>query len=183
MPQSRVASRYATALFRQAKQAGSLETTIGDARALRSLLKESRDFELFVTSPVIKTAQKDIAFKAIGEKVALAPLTKNFLSLLVQKNRVAELADIIDSFETLYNKESNILPVEIVSAIELDNTQKDALVKKLEAQTGKKAQAQYSVNPALIGGFTVKVGDSMMDGSIKQQLILLKKRLLEGAMN
>lgn len=183
MSQSRVATRYATALFNEAKQAGALETIIADMRGLRQMLKESRDFALFVASPVIKTAQKATALKTIAEKAGLAPTTKNFLALLVEKSRVNELADIIDSFEAVYNKENNILPIEIDSAIELDATQKDSLIKRIEAQTGKKPQPTYSVNPALIGGFTVKIGDSMMDGSIKQQLTLLKKRLLEGVLN
>jgi F-type H+-transporting ATPase subunit delta len=183
MHQSRVATRYATALFNEAKQIGALETIISDTRGLRSMLKESHDFALFVASPVIKTAHKGAALKAIAEKADLSSMTKNFLALLVEKSRVNELAYIIDSFEALYNKENSILPVEITSAIELDTAQKDNLVNKIAMQTGKKPQPTYSINPSLIGGFTVKVGDSMMDGSIKQQLVLLKKRLLEGTMN
>lgn len=183
MHQSRVATRYATALLNEAKQTNVLEATIGDVRGLSTMLKESRDFALFVASPVIKAEQKATALKVIAEKAALAPMTKNFLALLVEKSRVNELADIIHAFEVLYNAENNIVPVEITSAIELEPAQKDSLLKQLAAQTGKKPQPTYAVNTALIGGFTVKIGDSMMDGSIKHQLTLLKKRLLEGVLN
>ena len=183
MSQSRVATRYATALFNEAQQTGILETIIGDVRGLRTMLTDSRDFAVFVASPVIKTDKKAATLKALAEKAALAPLMKNFLSLLVEKSRVAELANILDSFEKLYNNAGGIVPVEVSSAIELDATQKENLLKKLQVQTGKKPQATYTINPTLIGGFTAQVGDSMMDGSIKHQLTLLKKRLLEGALN
>ncbi len=183
MAQSRVAKRYATALFQEAQQKGTLETVIGDVRGLKTMLNDSRDFALFVASPVIKAAQKQAALKALATKTGFAPLTNNFLALLVEKSRIPALGDILNSFEALYNAANNLLPVEITSAIELDAGQKDSLLKKLEAQTGKKPQPTYSVNPTLIGGFTVKIGDSMMDSSIKHQLSLLKKRLLEGALN
>lgn len=183
MAQSRVATRYATALFQEAQQKGALETVMGDIRGLKTMLKDSRDFALFVTSPIIKASQKQIAIKALSARTDFAPLTNNFLALLVEKSRIAELSNILDAFEVLYNGVNNILPVEVTSAIELDAAQKESLLKKLEAQTGKKPQPTYLVNPTLIGGFTVKIGDSMMDSSIKHQLSLLKKRLLEGALN
>jgi F-type H+-transporting ATPase subunit delta len=108
MHQSRVATRYATALFNEAKQTNALEATIGDVRGLSTMLKESHDFVLFVASPVIKAEQKAATLKAIAEKAGLAPMTKNFLALLVEKSRINELADIIDAFEALYNNENNI---------------------------------------------------------------------------
>lgn len=183
MAQSRVATRYATALFQEAQHTDALETVMGDVRGLKTMLNDSRDFALFVASPVIKAAQKQTALKALSAKTGFAPITNNFLALLIEKSRIAELSDILDSFEALYNNVNNLLPVEITSAIELDTVQKESLLKKIAAQTNKKPQPTYAVNPALIGGFTVKIGDSMMDSSIKHQLSLLKKRLLEGALN
>jgi F-type H+-transporting ATPase subunit delta len=180
MVQSRVAVRYATALFAETSQANTLDATIADVRGLRTMLSESRDFALFVESPIIKTSQKSAALKVVAEKAQFAPTTKNFLQLLVEKSRINELSSVLDSFETLYNERKGLLPIEVISAVELDSTQKENLLKKIEDYTGKKPLPSYSINIGLVGGFTVKIGDSMLDNSIKRQLEVLKKRLMEG---
>ncbi|MCS6808782.1 MAG: ATP synthase F1 subunit delta [Bacteroidota bacterium] len=183
MIQSRVAMRYAMALFQEAQQHNLLETVIEDVRGLTTMLKESRDFALFVSSPIIKASQKQAVLTAIADKACLAKLTHTFLALLVEKNRIAELRDILAAFKTLYNNAHNLLPVEITSAIELDSTQKEHLLRTIEKRTGKKPLPTYSINPSLIGGFTVKIGDTLIDSSLRHQLTLLKQRLLEGTLS
>lgn len=183
MVQSRVAVRYASALFTETSQANTLETTIADVRGLRAMLADSRDFALFVESPIIKASQKSAAMKVIAEKSRFAPTTVNFLQLLIDKSRINELAGVLESFETLYNERQGLIPIMVTSAIELDSAQKDKLMKKVEEYTGKKPIPSYIVNPALVGGFTVKIGDNMLDNSIKRQLEVLKKRLMQGVFN
>jgi F-type H+-transporting ATPase subunit delta len=183
MAQSLVATRYATALFAEAVANNTLETVIDDIRALRSILRDSRDFALFVNSPIIKAEQKANALKAIATEARISPTTTTFLMLLVEKNRADELANIVAAFEALYNEQQGIVPLEVVSAVEMDASQKEALLKSLESRIGKQPHATYTVNPALIGGFTVKIGDTMMDSSITHQLAVLKKRLMEGTLN
>jgi F-type H+-transporting ATPase subunit delta len=180
---SRVAGRYANALFTEAEQTKTLETILDDLRSLRSMLQESRELALFVANPAIKAAHKRTALAAIADKAGLSAMTKNWLGLLVEKSRVGELYDIIAAFEELYNKAHNIMPVVITSALELDSSQKSNLLAKLEAQTGKKILPTFATNPALIGGFTVKIGDTLIDSSISRQLATLKKRMMENAMN
>ena len=180
---SRVAGRYANALFTEAQQTKALETIVGDLRGLRAMLEESRDFALFVANPAIKAANKQAALAALAEKAAFSATIKNWLALLVEKSRISELADIIAAFETLYNKAHNIMPVLVTSAFELDSSQKSQLIVKLEAQTGKKIQPTYATNPSLIGGFTVQIGDTLIDSSISRQLATLKKRMMESALN
>jgi F-type H+-transporting ATPase subunit delta len=183
MVQSRVAIRYASALFAETSQSNTLEATIADVRGLRTMLAESRDFALFVESPIIKASHKSAAMKVIAEKSQLAPTTKNFLQLLTDKSRINELSGVLESFEKLYNERQGLIPIEVTSAVELDTAQKEKLVKKIEEYTGKKPVASYRVNPSLVGGFTVQIGDSMLDNSIKRQLEVLKKRLMQGAFN
>lgn len=183
MVQSRVAIRYASALFAETSQSNTLEATIADVRGLRKMLEESRDFALFVESPIIKASQKAAALKVIAEKSQLATTTTNFLQLLIEKSRINELSDVLKSFETLYNERQGLVTIEVTSAVEMDAAQKEKLIKKIEEYTGKKPIASYSINPTLVGGFTVKIGDSMLDNSIKRQLEVLKKRLMQGAFN
>jgi F-type H+-transporting ATPase subunit delta len=183
MNHSLVATRYATALFDEATARQLLESVILDVRTLQTLLNDSRDFALFVRSPIIKTAQKTAALKAIAVKAQLLPVTTTFLMVLASKHRASDLASILAAFEALYNEQHGIVPLEVVSAVAMDSAQKEALLKSLEHRTGKKPVATYNVNPTLIGGFTVQIGDTMIDSSIQHQLVVLKKSLLEGVLN
>jgi F-type H+-transporting ATPase subunit delta len=181
MSQSRVASRYAAALFHEAQHHNSLDSLVEEMRLLGSMLRDSRDLAVFFASPVIKASQKSIAIKTLAEKSQFSTTLKNFLLLLVEKSRENEISNIIEAFEALYNQHKSLLPIEVVSAMELDKEQKEKLLQSIEQRTGKKPVATYKINAALIGGFTVKIGDMMMDSSVKHQLEVLKKRLQQGA--
>jgi F-type H+-transporting ATPase subunit delta len=183
MNQSRVAARYAKALFEQAQQSNALEAVMSDAQSLQSLLRDSRDLALFFQSPVIKSSQKAQILQALFAKLQLSPVMQNFLLLLVEKSREPEIASVLEMLNVQYNIAKSLVPVEITSALELDADQKTQLLKKIEEYIGKTPVASYRVDSSLIGGFTVKIGDSIMDGSIKHQLALLKKRLFSGAQN
>jgi F-type H+-transporting ATPase subunit delta len=181
MQQSRVAARYATALFDQAQQEKSLETAIEDVRGLKSMMTESRDLKLLFQSPVIKAEQKVTFLKALFAKANFSATVQNFLLLLVSKGRAAELSQVIEAFEHQYNAANNLIPVQISSAFELDADQRTKLLAKVQELTGKKPLPSYTVDAGLIGGFMVKIADQVMDGSIKHQLGILKKRLNAGA--
>jgi F-type H+-transporting ATPase subunit delta len=181
MQQSRVAVRYATALFNEALHTQTLEEVITDIRGLQTMLKESRDLRLLFESPIIKSSQKERVLKAFFEKAKFSGVVEQFLLLLVEKSRENEIVPILQSFETLYNAHKSLVPVEIVSAFPLDADQQTTLLSKIERLTGKKPLPTYRINTALIGGFVVKIGDQVMDGSIRHQLELLRKQLYAGA--
>jgi F-type H+-transporting ATPase subunit delta len=184
MNQSRVAARYATALFEQAQQTNVLETVMSDAESLRTMIEDSRDLALFFQSPVIKSSQKAQALNALFPKMQLTPVMQNFLLLLVEKSRESEILGMLNALKAQYNAAKSLASVEVTSAFELDADQKTQLLKKIEEYIGKTPVANYRIDNALIGGFTVKIGDSIMDGSIKHQLTMLKKRLFaSGAQN
>jgi F-type H+-transporting ATPase subunit delta len=183
MQQSRVAARYAIALFDQAQQDNSLETVLEDVRGLKSMMSDSRDLTLLFQSPVIKAEQKVMFLKTLCARANFSATMQNFLLLVVSKGRAADVRQVLEAFETRYNAANNFLPVQITSAFELDADQRTKLLKKVEELTGKKPMPSYAVDAALIGGFMVKMDDRVMDGSIKHQLGLLQKRLNAGAFN
>jgi F-type H+-transporting ATPase subunit delta len=98
----------------------------------------------------------------------------NFLNLLVQKKRAGLLPEIAEAYQSMVDGAKNISHGNVVSAVELDDALKANVQKVLEKLTGKKVKLTTSVDPAIIGGIIAKVGDLVLDGSIKTQLAGLK---------
>lgn len=180
MNQSRVASRYALALYEQSVQDATLSSVIEEVRTFQKLLTESRDLLLFFFSPIVKVEQKEKAIRALFAQIQPTKTFQNFVLLLIQKNRGNEIQCVLEAFEVIYNERHNMVRVAIHSAFHLDTKQQEILLHKITTITGKKPLPEYQVDPALIGGFTVKIGDSIIDGSIKRQLELLRQKLQEG---
>ncbi len=182
MLHSRVASRYASALLGAARQANVLDDVRKDVDLLKVSVAVSRELASFLKSPIISADRKAAALKSIFEdKVSI--LAMNFLLLLVEKTREAELPQILTSFDAQYNEYKGIVEAHISSAIELDEQQKQAILDKVRRYTGKTVVPDYRLDPTLIGGFQVRIGDSILDGSVKHQIENLKKTLMAGEFN
>lgn len=183
MRYSRVAFRYAEALFKEAQQAGTLSVVLQDILHVRACILASAELRNFLRSPIIKVEQKSSALKGLFSS-AVSPVTLHFLLLLAEKLRTAETEGITHAFESLYNESQGIITVQVYSAVELEDRQKQDLVKKVQNFTGKQqVVAEYRLDPSLIGGFTVRVEDTVHDYSLKNKLHILKKHLAEGTLN
>lgn len=178
MTTSRVAHPYAVALFKETVSQQNLQIVFDDIKSLQKSFAGSSDLKELLQNPTINSTKKNSAVLAIfGNNIA--PLTMNFLQLLIQKHRANELECIFDIFETLYNEQNGLVPVQIVSAMELIPTQKEALLTKVSGYAGgKKIIPNYHIDSSLIGGMTIRIGDVMLDGSIKRQLELLQLSLI-----
>jgi F-type H+-transporting ATPase subunit delta len=182
MSYSRVALRYASALLKAAVQGNSLEAVRADIDLLKTALGASREFQHLLKSPIVQSERKVTVLRNIfADKVS--PTTMNFLLLLLEKKREAALPNIVTSFDEQYNQHMGIADVTIRSAIELDEAQKNSILDKVRKYTGKSVVAHYVIDPSLIGGFLVKIGDTVLDGSVRHQLDNLKKTLATGALN
>jgi F-type H+-transporting ATPase subunit delta len=171
---STVARPYAEAAFAQAQASGSLEkwsaalnalAAAADAPALQDALGDPRlsDKQLF---EVITSAASD----ASGD-------VKNFVQVLIDNNRVEALSAVRDQFETLKHELEGVVDAQIVSAFPLDDSQKAALVADLQARFKRKVNAQVSVDPALIGGVLISVGDEVVDASVRGKLNAMSAEL------
>jgi len=100
-----------------------------------------------------------------------------FLKLVARKKRAGLLPEIIDEFQVLLDEKRGIINVEITSAVKLSDEQSNELVKRLEVYTGKKIRASIAINESLIGGVSVKIGDTIFDGSISHQLQRFRQAL------
>ena len=178
MANVRIARRYAKAFMRAGEDRKALEKISRDLEMLDRLLKESRELQVFLKSPVINTAKKRTVIREMfGTKIHA--LTMDFLLLLANKGREELLTDIIRQFFTLLDEKLGIVNVEIRSATDLGKIQHDRIQQKFESLTKKKVRLSFSIDKVLKGGFVARMGDTLFDGSVKRQLELLRERFAE----
>lgn len=171
-----IARRYAQALFQLAQEQGSVDRLESELKQVAALMAESPElqamFEGTSTSGDIKRAKLREAFANMSKT------TQNFLCLLVDKHREAYLAAIVEEFARAADRARGILDVEVRSAFELDGEQLGALEAKLKQAGAKAVRFSTKVDPELLGGLVLRVGDRLYDGSIKSQLQRMKQRLV-----
>ena len=174
---SRVAKRYAKALFQLGIEEKKLEQLESDLTQMENLLKESNEFKIFIANPLISEIDKA---KILAElfKDKLSDIGYNFLQLLTDKKRSFILPDIIDQFRLLLNQHRNILKGELFSVIDLSDNQVEKIKRNVEKMTGKTVMFDKRLDPSIIGGFIVKVEDIIIDNSIRFQLSKLRERLI-----
>ncbi len=172
--------RYASALLSAAEEGNFLDQIIEELHLIREVLLNSRDLVHALRSPLVKGDRKihileEVFHGLVGEKMFL------FLKLIAHKKRAGLLPEIIDEFQLLLDEKRGVINVDITSAVELSVAQSEELVNRLGSYTGKKIRAKIALDAELIGGVTVKIGDTIHDGSISHQLELLKAAFVAGA--
>lgn len=172
-----LAGRYATALFDIARDGKSIDTLSENLDGLNSLLTESADFRALTTSPLVGRADAAKAVAATADALALDPTTKNFLGVLANNGRLAQLPAVIRAFRQLAAAHRGEATAEVISAHPLGATQVTALKKKLKAGIGRDVTVELTVDPAILGGLIVKVGSRQIDSSIRTKLNSLSQAM------
>ena len=174
MADQRVASRYVKSLLGLAVDQNALDAVHQDMQMFDALCEQNRDFLVMLRSPIIKHERKrDILEKIFKGKVH--PLTYAILDIITRKNREPLLPAIANDFHRAYNEYKGIGFASVISAVPLDQelrSQIEAIAKKLSAQN--KTELAEKVDPALIGGFVLNVGDKQIDASVSSKLKALK---------
>lgn len=181
MSQRTVARRYASALYEEADEAGTLEAVDEDVLMLRRSLESNRELSGVFESPVIPQEKKDaIVQELLAERVE--DLLVNFLRLLIEKDRETMTKAILDQYQTLRDEHRGIVDATVRTASPLDDEERDALKTALEKKTGKSVRMHVTEEPELIGGIVVRIGDRVFDASVHNQLTSLHDRLREAAL-
>jgi len=178
MNTSRIASRYARALFTLARDKGSLEPVRTDLARLARLLDESEEFASLLESPVIKDSEKA---RLVGRLLTgrVEPVTLDFMKMLVDHKRETYLASIFRMFMELYKAEQGFMEAHVESAVPLEASLLEDLKSRLEKSSGCRIDFMMSVDPELIGGFRLTLEDQQMDASVAAQLKRIKQELRE----
>ncbi|MEQ9402582.1 MAG: ATP synthase F1 subunit delta [Cyclobacteriaceae bacterium] len=176
MSASRIASRYAKPILELARDKKVLENVKEDMESFTTLCRENRDFSLMLKSPIIPHIRKaEILSKVFKGKVN--ELTLQAFDLITRKSRESLLNDIAVEFLHLYNMEKGMQEVSITSSIELDAEQRKDFEELSRKITGKEPILQEKVDPSIIGGYLLKVGDRQIDQSVSGQLKNIKLKL------
>jgi len=176
---SKVARRYSKALLQSAVEQNILDKVNKDIRFILKTVSDSRELRVFLKSPIIKSEDKLSALSEIFKK-HISEQTMVLLRLLTEKKREKILQDICLDFVQLYNEHQGIIQVEVSTAYKLADSQQKDLLQSLEASTGKKVEMELHTDPELKGGIVVKIGDTVIDGSVKHKIRKLKNQFAVG---
>lgn len=178
MDQSAITVRYAKAFFSIAKEKNLLDALKSDIELVMDVCKNSSDFIRLLESPIVKTSKKSALFSAIFNK-KVNPITVNFLLLIAQNKREAQIPGICRNFLDLTRKDQNIKSAILTTAAEIDAES----LSKIETLLGKELNATIElstkVNPDIVGGLVLRVNDKQYDASVATQLRKIKQSLLE----
>jgi F-type H+-transporting ATPase subunit delta len=177
MREESVARRYAAALLAQAKNRDRVTKQKEELDRAAATVAGNGQLAALLRQPLVTEARKKAALTAALQGAVTAP-TLSFLSLLVDKRRIALLAEIRQEFERLVREYQNVALATAVSAVPLTDDQVKALEKSLEARTGKDIELRTEVDPSLIGGVLVRIGDTVLDGSVRGNLLRMREQLL-----
>ncbi len=174
-----IAKRYAHALFDAATEQGVLEPIVDDAHQMIELTKASPEFNQFIRTPLLPPQFKGETFQQLLSEI-LQPLSLNFLLLLALKQRERSLATILQAFLELVDEKAGRQIAQVTSAVPLTDEQQADLIKQLSAYSGKQVRLDSTVDVAIQGGFIVRLGDTVFDGSVATQLQRMKMLLARG---
>jgi len=171
------ANRYAKALLDVLFPDGA-ELGLEQLMKFSSLLNSQPEMRQLFENPTIAADRRKSVFNGIADKLTYDSRVRNFLNLLIERNRLDLLSAVIRAYQSLLDEKLGLVRANVTSASPLDSAQQRALAAKLESVTGKKVRVELSVDPALLGGVVALVGSTIYDGSIRQQLQTFKQRLI-----
>ena len=171
----RSARRYAKALFRLAREQDRVDAVASDLSALLRLAESSAELDQLLRSPVLPDDRRADMLDALLKGRA-DPLTLRFVRFLAHRGRADQLPEIAALFEGLAHDHAGILKAHVESAAPLTSKQEEAIRERLGRRFGKTILAETAVRPELLGGFRVRIGDTLHDFSLQTQLELLRKQ-------
>jgi F-type H+-transporting ATPase subunit delta len=172
-----VGSRYAEALYQIATRENIVDAVEAELKEIDAIIQGNPDLKKIIYHPQITAENKKDLFKELLEG-KISQVTMDFLKLLVERQREQVFGDIVNYYVTMANKARNISEVKISSAVDLSQEEKQQLSELLSKLTGgKKTEPIYTTDPAIIGGVVVRIGDRVIDGSIRTRLATLREHL------
>lgn len=172
-----IAQVYARSLFEVADEQGKLDTVKQQLDQFATALHENRELSVFFFSPYFSAQEKKDGLHRAVE--GADPAVLNFLEALIERHRMPAIFRIRTDFEALYDKSNKLLPVTVTSAVELDAATIESLGKRIGEQTGNEIELSSKVDPEILGGIVLRVGNFIMDASIRTRLEQLRREVAQ----
>jgi F-type H+-transporting ATPase subunit delta len=170
-----IAQVYARSLFEVAQEQDRLDEIREQVGAFADALEENREFAVFFFSPYFSTQEKKDGLDTAID--GADPVVRNFLALLIENHRMPALFRVRRELDRMWQEENRLLPVQITSAIELDESVTTRIGEEIGRQTGRKVELTSTVDPDVLGGIVLRVGNSILDASIRTRLERLRKQV------
>lgn len=175
---SLVGKKYSRALMEVAENESNIDQVYEQFKSVVDILDENKPLWDILVSPTTETIEK----KSILENIFKASINGylyNFMMVVTDKNRIVDLKDIFKEFRDIYFEKKNMVEATIVTAVEIDENLLSKLKDNFEKKYNKTVMVKPEVDPDIIGGLVVYVGDHVIDGSIKRKLSMLRNELKE----
>ena len=170
-----IAQVYARSLFEVAEEHDKLDDVRDQIGQFADALGESRDLQTFFFSPYFSTEEKKQGLTSALE--GADPVVENFLALLIENHRMPVLFRVRRELDQMWREVNKLLPVQITSAVELDTAVTQQIGDEIGRQTGRTVELTSTVDPDVLGGLVVRVGNSILDASIRTRLERLRKQV------
>jgi ATP synthase F1 delta subunit len=173
-----IATVYARALFEAAQEQGRLDVVRDQLGQVADALESGRDLQVFFFSPYFSTEEKR---SGLARTLTDAdPLVTNFLELLIENHRMPVIFRMRRGLDRLWERENRLLPVEVTSAIALDDAAVAQIGEQVGAQTGRRIELTSTIDPDILGGIVLRVGNAILDASIRNRLEQLRRQVARG---
>jgi F-type H+-transporting ATPase subunit delta len=173
-----IAEVYARALFEVAREHGTLDAVKEQLGQVTDALNERRDVAVFFFSPYFSTEEKKDGLHRL--LVDADPALMNFLEALIERHRMPAIFRIRTRLDELWDKANRRLPVQVTSAVELDPGTVQSIGQRIGEQTGETIELSSHVDPEIIGGIVLRVGNVILDASIRNRLDQLRQEVAQG---
>ena len=173
-----ISTRYANALLEISEEKNIFDKVSEDVELIHNTFSASKELKKILANPVIDAGKK----KSIVEEIfksKISPETMSFILFVVNKGREEYIFSITKRFMELRDKKLGFVNIEVSSVNELSDEQKNDLTNKLKNYTGKQVRLKYKIDSSIIGGFVARIGDTVMDASVLQQLKSLREKFSE----
>src|SRR4051812_4803668 len=169
------AAVYARSLFEVAQDQDKLDAVREQLGMFADALEETRELQVFFFSPYFSTPEKQ---DGLGRAVTDADeIVVNFLKLLIENHRMPVIFRVRREYDRLWQEENKLLPVQITSAVALDDATVKGIGDRIAEQTNRKVDLSSNVDPEILGGIVVRVGNSVLDASVRNRLKKLRKQV------
>jgi F-type H+-transporting ATPase subunit delta len=177
-----VARRYAKALFAVAQKGGGsdLDAFGKDLAGLADVLASAPEAMGFFRNPTFTATEKKTVLGDILGKLSVKPTVKNFCDLLADKERLAVLPAIAEVYKKMLDEAQGVISGSLVTAVDLSDERKNQIKAELAKKAGKELTLDFAVDKDILGGVVLKVGDKVLDASLRAQLHILKEQIKRG---
>jgi F-type H+-transporting ATPase subunit delta len=172
------ANRYAKALI-DALYPDMAEAGLQQLESFSLVLKQQPDVRRLFENPTISPDRREKLLKELARRLGFDQRVSRFFKLIIERNRLVLLEEIVESYKKLLDERLGIVRAVVTAAYPLDASLQSELAARLERVTGKQIRMSVDVDPSLIGGLVARVGSTVYDGSVRQQLFAFKNRLVQ----